>query len=577
MSPANVDVQAALSAFKARINVKGPRRNRPSGDDDDCRRETLPVSTNPYFEKGAAVQASKRMAGKSNSSIRKKAKNPWTESFLHEAIRDNPFLLHTPELYAGGLYMEAIIDKLPLPFRLVCDFCYITVQIKTIKITLVEIEQAAKKVFNNPLPKRHLFQCKTEEAICQVREWKQELRRSSAREELVASLRHLFSHYPLDLFDQDGKPLSTTKIDIGYVLVVGNEMPSHQAHQDLIDNLYLNEGIIFMTYPMMLSQVEGYIHHKNVLTVNTRKTTIDTLHRPDALGTGIHWVGGELFPSLPENDPYGVKLGGLGHFIGTKHESVYEPGLTKKLVYRSEGFCEMPSCCNLIVSDGIVTGRISAIWDPRLDFEQAFGLHRLNNVALICDQHRGGIQGDLKWAYESDLPHPMTIQLMARRPYSADLDRAANEWVASWVRKIPGVLASALELDQEHHPELYLQIVESALALRGLTRLSQSMLRDIAMDYYEYPRSTFRRSANLVTHASVKHLIKAGLIRVNFFAKPGMEIEPVIFSRELIEHCSKLFGTRSFFGFSALFRGSPRWVASEITKARNEHSYKTRI
>ena len=103
--------------------------------------------------------------------------------------------------------MDAIIDKLALPFRLVCDFCYITVQTRTIKITLVEIEQAAKKVFHNPLPKRNQFQCKTEEAICQVREWKTELRRASAREELLASLRHLFPHYPLDLFDLDGKQL----------------------------------------------------------------------------------------------------------------------------------------------------------------------------------------------------------------------------------------------------------------------------------------------------------------------------------------------------------------------------------
>lgn len=570
MSSDNVDVQGALAAFKVRINVKGPRRNLPSSDDDDCCKEALPVSTNIYFSKGAAFQASKKMAGKSDAPIRKKAKNPWVESHLHEAIRDNPFLLHTPELYAGGLYMEAIIDKLQLPFGLVTDFCYITVQTRTIKITLVEIEQAAKKVFHNPLPKRNQFQCKAEEAVCQVRDWQSGLRRSSAREEMLARLRHLFHHYPLELFDQDGKPLSTTKIDIGYVLVVGNEMPTHQAHQDLIDNLYINEGIIFMTYPMMLTQVEASVHHKNTLTVGVRKTTIETIHRPDALGTAIHWVGGQLFPSLPEDDTYGVRLAGLGHYLGSKYASVHNPADTKKLVYRSAGVCEMPGCCNAVVSGGTVTGSISAIYDPRLDYTQVFERYRLGNVALICDQHPGGTHSDFKWAYESDLPHPMTTQLMDRGPYSPDLDRAATDWVASWVRDVPDALANALELTQGHHPELYRQVVECALSLRSLPPLSRSMLWQISLDYYGNPFSHFDRSADLAKHPSVEYLLRAGLVRVNSLEKPGKEIEPAIFSRELIDHCYQIFSTRSLFGFFALFAGSPQRVVSEVARARNQ-------
>lgn len=577
MSPDNVDVQAALAAFKVRINVKGPRRNLPSSDDDECFSETLPVSTNAYIAKGAAFQASKKAPVRPEASLKNRSRGAWVESHLHEAIRNNPFLLHTPELYAGGLYMEAILDKLPLPFGLVTDFCYITVQTRTIKITLVEIEQAAKKVFNNPLLKRNQFQCKAEEAVCQVREWQSGLRRSSAREEMLSRLRHLFHHYPLELFDQDGKPLSTTKIDIGYVLVVGNEMPTHQAHQDLIDNLYINEGIIFMTYPMMLAQVEASIHHKNTLTVGVRKTTIETLHRPDSLGTAIHWVGGQLFPSLPADDPYGVRLAGLGHYLGSKYASVHNPADTKKLVYRSAGVCEMPGCCNAVVSGGTVTGSISAIYDPRLDYTQVFERYRLDNVALICDQHPGGTHGDFKWAYESDLPHPMTNQLMARGPYSLDLDRAATHWVASWVRDVPDALANAVELSQEHHPELYRQVVESALSLRCLPRLSRSMLWQITLDYYECPHSTFRRSAELAKQAPVKHLIKAGLIRVNLLAKPGKEVEPVIFSRELIDHCYRLFSPRSIFGFYALFNGSPQRVVSEVARARNQSLFQQKI
>lgn len=571
MQPDQMQIQDVITAFKARVNVRGPRRNLPPSGDDECFSETLPVSTNAYFAKGAAYQASKKAPIRPEAPIKKRSRGAWVESHLHEAIRDNPFLLHTPELYAGGLYMEAIIDKLQLPFGLVTDFCYITVQTRTIKITLVEIEQAAKKVFHNPLPKRNQFQCKAEEAVCQVREWQSGLRRSSAREELLARLRHLFHHYPLELFDQDGKPLSTTQIDIGYVLIVGNEMPTHQAHRDLIDNLYINEDIIFMTYPMMLAQVEASIHHKNTLSVGVRKTTIETLHRPDALGTAIHWVGGQLFPSLPADDPYGVRLAGLGYYLGSKYASVHNPADTKKLVYRSAGVCEMPGCCNPVVSGGVVTGSISAIFDPRLDYTQVFERYRLDNVALICDQHPGGTHGDFKWAYESDLPHPMTTQLMARGPFSPYLDRAATDWVASWVRDVPVTLANALELTPGHHPELYRQVIECALSLRSLPPRSKSMLGQIALDYYECPNTTFRRSADLAQHASVKHLLKAGLIRVNTFATPGAEVEPVIFSRELIHHCHHLFGSRSMFGFYALFSAYEKRVISEVIRASRDH------
>ena len=468
--------------------------------------------------------------------------------------------------------MEAIIDKLALPFRLVCDFCYITVQTRTIKITLVEIEQAAKKVFHNPLPKRNQFQCKTEEAICQVREWKTELRRASAREELLASLRHLFPHYPLDLFDLDGKPLETTKIDIGYVLIVGNEMPTHQAHQDLIDNLYTNENIIFMTYPMMLSQVEAAIHHKNTLTVGARKVTVEALHQPDALGTGIHCIGGRLFPSLPEDDPYGVQLAGLGHYLDSERESVYDPGATKKLVYRSAGMCEMDGCCNPVVSDGTVTGRISKIYDPRLDFNQFFGRDRLDNVALICDQHPRGINGDLSWAYQWNQTHPMTTKLMTRLPYTPDLDRAATAWVSSWVRDAQDAMANAVEVNREDHPEIYGQIVECTLSLRSLPKHLKVMLWKIVADHHEYPCTSVRRSADIAGHPAIKHLLKAGLVRLNLMATQGKEIEPVIFSRELIDHCCKLFGTRAQNGIYALFSGSSRRVASEVIRARREVS-----
>ena len=569
--PNALQVQAAIEAFKHLVAIKKPTPKRSSKTaGDDCRSDKAPFSSNTYAKQGAAHQEKKKSDKKSEAPILKKSRSPWAEAHIHEAIRENPFLIYTPELYAGGLYMESVIDKLRLPFGLICDFCYVTVQTRSIKITLVEIEQAAKKVFHNSITERGRFQCEAEYAVCQVREWREELKRPSARQELMSSLRRLFDHYPLEVFDELWGSLKTTKIDIGYVLIVGDERPSHLEHHKLISDLYTGEEILVMTYPMMMDQTEHETHHKNVLSVAANKSiTIKTLHNPEALGTAVHCVDGLLFPTRAASDPYGIALAGLGQPLGYKYESIYDPSFTKKLVYRSDGLCEMDGCCNPVVSlDAKVTGRVSVIYDPRLDHQQAFRLYSLDNAALICDQHPGGVNSDLKWAYESTAQHPMTAKLKDRGAFRPDLDRAATEWVASWTRKIPGSMAGALEVSQELHPELYRQVVECTLALCSLPHFSQVMLWQIDADYFGYPYSTIRRSADLANKIPVQHLIRAGLIRLNTCASEGEELEPVIFSQEMYVHCQQLFGERLSFGPYPLFSGWDERVTSEVRRAR---------
>lgn len=572
MHPDEFQVKAAIEAFKARIRIKKPPQKRTSDDDCvDCCDDKAPASSNTYARLGAAHQQ-KKSGKQSDAPFLKKGRSAWAESHLHDAIRANPHLLYTPELYAGGLYMEAIIDKLRLPFGLICDFCYVTVQARSIKITLVEIEQAAKKVFHNSITKRGKFHCETEKAVCQVRAWRDELQRPTARDELLSSLRGLFDHYPLEVFDEIWGPLKTIKIDIGYVLVVGNERPANhkdRKHHKLISDLYTNDDILFMTYPMMLDQVEHNTRHKNMLSVAANKSiTIDTLHNPEALGTAVHLVEGKLFPTRAADDPFGIRLAGLGHPLGSEHESVYDPAFTKKLVYRSEGRCEMDGCKNLVVAGGKITGRISAIYDPRLDHRQFFGRFRLDNVGLICNQHPGGTHMDLKWAYESNDPHPMTEKFKVRCAYRPDLDKAANDWIDSWIREIPGLMAKALEVSQERQPELYRQVIECTLSLRSLPKSSRVMLWQIAADYFGYPDSKITRSADLADQIPVRLLIRAGLVRVNTCAKAGEELEPVIFSQEMYDHCKQLFGERLRFGLYPLFSGFEQSVASEVQRGR---------
>lgn len=559
------DLTKIISAFRVQTCVKRWKKSDINSSDI-----VKKDPQNTYTQKGLKSQRAK--SGRHASPLPEKSEQiaspevSHVEQKLHEMIVANPVLLHTPELYAGGLYMDSILNKQDLGFFRKNDFGYITAQGYTIKITLVEIEQAAKRVFHNKLEDRTKFRSETLGAIAQVKQWQDKLRAPSRQKAFLSNLKPLFDHYPLELFSEDEEPLPRVTIEFSYMLVVGNERPIYDQHQALIDDLYINDNILFMTYAMMIEQVEKCPYPKNVLTIGAPGVSLKTLHRPESLGHGLMPL------SLPLSDPFGIKLAGLGHPLQQPHELVRAPGMLKKAFYRSKGLCEKPGCGNPLITNSGIQARLCPIYNNIDDnYHLVRTRYELNNVALTCPSHNPMEFNDGA-RFIIGKEHPLNTTMKKRGPYRHELDVAASLFCEGWIKGIPESVVAALEVDAVQDGALVEQINLCALALRSLPILSERVLRNIVEIHYgaRHARKLDRSPALIESNPEWRFLFKAGLIRINHKAKAGSEVEPTIFSRELVEWIEKKFHKFSSFGFIFLCSASEKGLSQYMKRARKE-------
>lgn len=561
------DFTQVIRAFRDQVSIK-PWKKFAAPEDKGASRET----TNRFRKQGLESQNEKPGRVK-NPPTRPHQQEECVETShveqkLHDMIVANPVLLHTPDLYAGGLYLDSILNKQDLGFSRKNDFGYITVQGYTIKITLVEIEQSAKLVFHNKLEDRSKFRCETEKAVGQVKQWQDKLKSTSRQKAFLANLKPLFDHYPLALFSDDEEPLPQVKLEFSYVLVVGNERPTHRQHQDLIDDLYVTHNILFMTYPMMIELVEQAPQQKNVLTVCAPGVAIKTLHQPESLGPAPHNGLGRAI-----DDPFGIRLAGLGHSHSLTFKHVMNPGHIKQVFYRAGGVCEKPGCSNSLVSDVGTRATMMPIYNAYGPKSTSLRIMERNNTALCCPFHTRLNFNDGERIALGD-PHPLGNSMKKSGAYRAHLDIAGTRYMNAWVKGIPDQLIAALEINPIREPDLAEQIRSCALALSSLPKWPQILLQRIVRDYYRarYINPVDRSMQALKKNPNFDFLLRAGLIRVNTKAQAGKEIEPTIFSRALIERIDKLFGERAMFAYPYLFTASPGGIAKELFRLRRKVS-----
>lgn len=562
-------INEIVESFERLVNVTKPVR-KVATESANAYSKSFPQ--NPIFKKGkesqdkrqrhpALKQGSSRKVNQVASSTREQA--------LHEMIVQHPFLLHTPELYAGGLYLDALLNKYELPSGHITDFTYITVQDRVIKVTLVEIEKASKAVFHNSIGRRSSFRCEIEAALNQVRNWREEMQNEASQKTLLRKLRKLFIGYPLPIFDDHGNPTSLARIEISYVLVVGNETPQNEAHQSLIDRLYMQEGIIFMTYPMMLEQVRKYHHIKNVLKLGLYKTTPLTLANPSSLLPLAQSLG---LPATQNDDPYGVRLAGLGWelHIGSNEASAMHPASIKAIFYRSGGRCEKPGCSRRAIEEGKITGLLRPIYNVIDDDSDWTKFWNTDHVALTCADHLNCLNDEEK--HTLGMPHPLNQSMALRKPYRADLDQQALSFTRNWQTSMADNLLGVLEIEPTQHPELAANLRMWLLAVNSLPRHCQWLLSGIVNAYFRsHHRWEFRRNSERVkTDWRFYHLFKARMIRINPRAKPHENIEPAVFSKELIERVEFLFGDRTWMAIHDLCEGNVRGLAFNLERARED-------
>ncbi|XVN19769.1 hypothetical protein QZH46_06710 [Pseudomonas corrugata] len=123
--------------------------------------------------------------------------------------------------------------------------------------------------------------------------------------------------------------------------------------QKLIDDLYLNEQILFMTFPKMVDQVVINLMPKHVVSVLSN-------------GVVVRHQAPEL-PSFGDTrlDPLGIKMAGLGidyDRTRDRNDCLY-PESIRDGFYRAGAKCEMPGCSEDIVSNGKLMGHFGAIYN----------------------------------------------------------------------------------------------------------------------------------------------------------------------------------------------------------------------
>ena len=540
------EIQGIVSSFIDLINTPAP----PKPGRKKVAPKAAPKPKNSYKVMGSKAQLP-REAPKSSYVISVEERgDAHHEKHLQNAIIKNPFLLHTPELYAGGLYLDAIINQLRLPFPRITDYCYLTTQERTIKITLVEIEQAAKQVFVKDALGCDDFHKDTDDAIDQVRTWQAHLRADCHRNSLLANLSRLFVNYPLELFLPSGDPHPLTRIELSYLLIVGNEIPNEQQ-QKLIDNLYIKDNILFMSYPMMLATMNGEYQHKNLLSMKAEVIEAPTLHKPESLGFRPQC------PDLPSDDPFGIRTSGLGRAWQRDPQFVMNAGEIKKAMYRSNGCCEKPGCRRPLLVNGRVEATLIRIFNRHGELHEVKNWGHTYNAALVCPEHEKNFNDGV--AYTFGHYHPLKERMRRPGPYRHELDLASVQLTEQWLEHVKPELLSVLGINQETESQIAAQVTDVAFSLRKLIIQQRQVLTEIVRDYYRAPGShMYRRLAETALNDPIwNSLLRARLIRINPNAEKEKQVEPAFFSHELMRKFEARFRDRAYYALNALLHANP--------------------
>lgn len=510
-------------------------------------------------EKGRRKQVSKPKTVQHAVSTR--------EHPIHQMLVKHPFLLHTPELFAGGLYLDSVINKLPLPCHLVPDFAYITVQGTVVKITLVEIERAVKGVFNQKFGMRSTFRSETLQAIDQVREWQQRMESSIMRHALLSNLSPLFERYPATIFEKDGSVSRLIEIKLGYVLVVGNESIVNEVHQRMVDDLYLHEGIIFLTYPMMIQQLRREAVDKNMLKVGARRICVETLNAPDQLLRKGPDLG---FTRPPDDDPLSVKMAGLGWPmpLNRRSTSCHHPGAVQAVFYRAQGRCEIPECTNRIIQNGQVCGSLKPLYNGIDDDSDYESIMDVDNALLVCDAHKPIFNRDE--VYFLGKPHPLAMSLKIRRPYRACDDADAVSYVAYCVKGTSEPFLKELDISPTTDPVLAADVDYWYLAVVSLPSQCQKVLAKIVSDCLD---DDWKARRHRPKHRSfdpqvIRYLCDARLITITEGNLPYPSVYPNVFSPGFIRRLRETYGDRTMQAIDAVCAGSA-YCLSQIERVEN--------
>jgi hypothetical protein len=340
------------------------------------------------------------------------------------------------------------------------------------------------------------------------------------------------------------------------VLVVGSETISTQVQQQMVDDLYLQENILLMTYPMLVEQLKTKITTKNMLKVGPKGVDALTIGAPDQLLSKGPDVG---LPRLPDNDPFGIKMAGLGRALHASRSarSVGHPESFKRVFYRSEGRCEHAGCLDQVIQNGVFSGHLAHIYNNIGNDSKPETYSHIEFVGLFCSEHVKNLNNGHR--YTLGQYHPLNVALAQRKAYRPALDAAASICSDSWPSNASKQILEVLCIDADLEPQLAQDVHQWSTAVISLPDSCQWLLHRIVREYFTPPCSRSRLDWN-----RIDYLRRAGVISVTAVDPTTNLVAPKVFSQPFIDRVRNTFRDRTPLAIEALCRANAYTLSQQL-------------
>ncbi|WP_223528001.1 Shedu anti-phage system protein SduA domain-containing protein [Pseudomonas sp. A-RE-23] len=276
------------------------------------------------------------------------------EHAIQAFMEQNSRLIPTPDILSGGVFCNIVASKLPINHRTITDFAYISVSSSHIKITLIELENSTRRIFQKNRPDK--FHSDFTSALHQVDRWQIYLRDGGDKIRFLNLLKNLLP---------EGLPTTVPQID--YMLIISGALPAGPSYKAELNNYARHRNMKIWTYEDVIAALpystgtktilskagDGYVvkklgeRHAQLLENCTPSILrIDSsAHKDLKLSDEVkeqllHWQKGDK----RKGDPWRVQIMGRHGF----YFDMYRANKLMEVFRRSINCCEWPNCPNRI-------------------------------------------------------------------------------------------------------------------------------------------------------------------------------------------------------------------------------------
>ena len=181
------------------------------------------------------------------------------EEFEDAFMEAHTAYMPAPNSFSRGLHLKSVIAKFPIGDR-TCDYAYLAKTSVEWELTLVELEDSAKRIFK-PSSKNEAFTSEFNDAIAQIEVWRDFV--DNHPQQIREKLR------PLLVPPQ----MASNKLRVQYLLIYGrsDEIEQHERRRQRLAGVREKHGISVLTYDTVKRMAErGESKAKAVLRATSR-------------------------------------------------------------------------------------------------------------------------------------------------------------------------------------------------------------------------------------------------------------------------------------------------------------------